>query len=234
MPREHLFPDAAALLPALLDFCVQALRDDLAGAPEVSCLLSGGSTPRSLYEQLGRAALPWQRITPALVDERLVPVAHSASNEGMLRTIFRHNEPFLARLQGMYGSAGDAAAMQADCERRYNALPQPWSFCLLGMGSDGHTASWFPGAAGLPAALSGNQLCQAITAQPSEVTGAHTQRLSLTLAALRRARRLILYFTGPAKWQVYQRALHCHDAAKLPVAAVLQQAAVPVEVFYHP
>jgi 6-phosphogluconolactonase len=234
MLHEHVFSDSAALLPVLLQFCVQALHEDLTAAPEVSCLLSGGNTPRRLYEQLARADLPWQRITPALVDERRVPVTDPASNEGMLRTIFTHNAGFLARLQGMHSAHPDAATAQADCEARYASLPLPWSFGLLGMGNDGHTASLFPGAAGLQQGLSGEHLCQAISAQSSGVTGVHTERLTLTLAGLLRAKRLLLYFTGQDKWQVYQDALHCHDVSTLPVAAVLQQSRTPVHVFYHP
>lgn len=234
MLHEHVFSDPAALLPELLQFCLQALHEDLATAPEVSCLLSGGNTPRRLYEHLAVADLPWQRITPALVDERRVPVTDPASNEGMLRTIFKHNPQVLARLQGMQSAHTDTRAVQADCEARYAALPQPWSFCLLGMGNDGHTASLFPGAEGLLQGLTGEHLCQAITAQPSQVTGPHTERLTLTLAGLRRARRLVLYFTGKDKWQVYQDALHCHNVSTLPVAAVLQQYATPIHVFYHP
>ena len=238
MLYEHCFSDPDTLLPALLDFCVQALREDLTTATAASCLLSGGTTPRSLYALLASADLPWHLITPALVDERRVPVTDQASNEGLLRTIFRHNPTFLARLQGMASHESSAIAAQRDCEARYAALPQPWSFCLLGLGSDGHTASLFPGASGLREALQGQHLCQAITAQPSTVTGNHTERLTLTLAGLRRARRLILYFTGAGKWQVYQTALRCHDKEdhrmQLPVAAVLQQTDAPVHIFYHP
>lgn len=238
MLYEHCFPDPHSLLPALLDFCVQALRDDLAAAPEVSCLLSGGNTPRSLYAQLAAADLPWQRITPAVVDERRVPIDDPASNEGLLRTIFRHNPVFLARLQGMAMAAYSADAAQADCEARYATLPLPWSLCLLGLGSDGHTASLFPQATGLREALQGQHLCQAITAHASRATGECRERLTLTVAGLRRARRLILYFTGPEKWQVYQTALRCHhgteDTMRLPVAAVLQQTHAAVHIFYHP
>lgn len=234
MLHEHLFPDSAALLPVLEGFCVQALQQDLAHAQCVSCLLSGGTTPRSLYERLARADLPWQRITPALVDERFVATDAAASNEGLLRTVFSPNPAFLARLQGMRGTEATAEGAAADCGKRYSALPRPWSFCLLGLGSDGHTASLFPGATGLQQALAGSHLCQAISAQPSIVTGAHTERLSLTLAGLLQAQRLFLYFTGHAKWRVYQAALHCDDPSVLPLAAVLRQTVVPVHVFYHP
>jgi 6-phosphogluconolactonase len=234
MLHEHLFPDPATLLPALLEFCVQALREDLSGAAQATCLLSGGSTPRPLYERLATAPLPWDRIVPALVDERWVPPQDPASNEGLLRTIFRQTPGFADRLQGMYGSAADPAAGQAACEQHYAALPQPWSLCLLGMGNDGHTASLFPSAQGLQEALTGEHLCQAISAQASTVTGAHTQRMTLTLAALAQARRLVLFFNGHDKWQVYQAALRCHDTAQLPVAAVLQLPDTPVHVFYHP
>jgi 6-phosphogluconolactonase len=234
MPHEHLFPDQASLLPALLEFCVAALREDLRTAAAVTCLLSGGTTPRALYRHLAAAALPWQRITPALVDERWVELDDPASNEGLLRTMFRHNAPFLAQLQGMKTAAASAEAAQQDCEQRYQALPRPWSLALLGLGPDGHTASLFPHASALDAAMNSSQLCQALQAEASAVTGPHTQRMTLTRSALCSARRLLLYFTGAEKWQVYQAALHCHDWHRLPVAALLQQEQVPLHIFYHP
>ena len=232
MRTEHLFPDQDALFTALYAFCVEALLGDLLTSAQVSCFLSGGNTPRPLYSRLAVAALPWQHIHPALADERWVAVSNPASNEGLLRDCFRDNQIFLDKLCGMKDAAEAAELAESACSARYAALPAPYSFSLLGLGADGHTASLFPHAEGLAAALESPAFCKAIKAQPSAVTGPNIERMTLTLASILKSRRIILLFTGHEKWQVYQDALHCHDREALPASAVLQQTATPVHVFY--
>jgi len=232
MLTEHHSNSKEDLFGDLLDFCVQALRSDLAEADAVSCFLSGGNTPVPLYERLAGAALPWERIYPALVDERWVGHTDPASNEALLRRCFSSNPDFLANLVGMYVPGMSALQAEDACSARYAALPLPYSFCLLGMGLDGHVASLFAGASGLTEALSTGASCKAIMTTQSTVTGKHLERMSMTLSALLRCRRILLLFTGTDKWQVFQQALSCKDPLTFPVSAVLQQTTTPVHIFH--
>jgi 6-phosphogluconolactonase len=232
MLTEHHFNSKEDLFRDLLEFCVQALRSDLAESDAVSCFLSGGTTPAPLYEQLAQTDLPWQRIHPALVDERWVDTRGPDSNENLLRRCFNANPDFVANLVGMHVPGKSALQAEVTCNSRYATLPRPGSFCLLGMGLDGHVASLFPGATGLAEALSTTASCKAITARQSTVTGRHVERMSLTLSALLDCRRILLLFTGTDKWQVYQQALTCKDAETFPVSAVLQQSTTPVHIFH--
>ena len=234
MKIEHLYQDKSTLFRALRDYCLQALRSDLLDHDEVTWFVSGGSTPVPLYRLLAQAPLPWNRVCTALVDERWVDTGHPASNEGMLRKTFDGNTALLQNLTGMMIPNHSAAGAEPQCNARYATMPPQHSLCLLGMGPDGHTASLFPGATGLREALSENKFCKAITAIPSEVTGAHIERMSLTLHAILSCKRVVLLFTGPAKWEVYEQALDCHDSERLPVSAVLNQDAQSVDVFYSP
>lgn len=234
MPEEHLFSGRDAMYDALLSRCTDAIAQDLAAAKRVSLFLSGGNTPVPLYERLARAALPWDAVHPALVDERWVPPEHPDSNEGMLRKIFTDTGQFLQHLTGMYNGAGSALAAEMVCSEHYTQLPDPVSFCLLGMGGDGHTASLFPFAEGLREALETPAPCKAIRAQPSAVTGELTERMTLSLSGILRARRIFLLFTGEDKWRVYEQALASRNPAGMPVAAVLQQDQRRIEVFYSP
>lgn len=234
MQFEYVYPDPDALFTALHKYCVKALQTDLETEKKVSCYLSGGTTPLPLYGLLARSELPWQRICPALVDERWVAIDDAASNEGMLRKHFSQQADFLTQLTGMKTAQATAREAEPACNERYAALPKPVSFCLLGMGSDGHTASLFPHAQGLTEALQTTSSCKSLTALPSAVTGSLTERMSLSLAGILQAKRIALLITGKQKWEIYQKALHCSDKAAMPVSAVLQQKQAEVDVFYCP
>jgi 6-phosphogluconolactonase len=121
----------------------------------------------------------------------------------------------------------------AQINERYSSLVTPFALTLLGMGPDGHTASLFPDAEGLTEALAPNApMCAAIRAVQSDVTGPLVDRMTLTLSAILNSQRVILLITGEEKLAVYQRAKTASDIQAQPVAAVLQQAQVPVDVYW--
>jgi 6-phosphogluconolactonase len=232
MLSEHRFTDQSTLLHELRDFFLARIEHDLAQYPEITVLLSGGSTPLPFYRDLGQHDLPWERLHFALVDERWVTPANAASNEGTLREALGPKAS--AKLMGMYDGSSVPAAALPEVNHAYTMLPRPWSLGLLGMGPDGHTASLFPGAFGLAQALSTFELCAALTAKRSEVTGDNTERLTLSLSALLGIEHLVLLFTGEAKWRVYQEARATTKKETLPISYLLQQDSVPLDVFWCP
>jgi 6-phosphogluconolactonase len=131
-----------------------------------------------------------------------------------------------ARILPMFTS-GTAPAHAADLADAAYA-PLHFDIALMGMGADGHTASWFPGAEGLKAALdpAGSRTVAALRAP--QAAGA-ADRLSLTLAALQRAERVLLLITGDEK----RARLGVAAAANLPVAALLTLPSRP-EVLWAP
>ncbi|HEY8848375.1 MAG TPA: 6-phosphogluconolactonase [Thermoanaerobaculia bacterium] len=116
-----------------------------------SIALSGGSTPRPLYELLGggewREQLAAVPITWVLVDERCVPIDDPESNAGMIRqTLFGRGIPGGHQFLRFRTEIGDPARIAADFETQWRALGlDSLDVVLLGMGDDGHTASLFPG-----------------------------------------------------------------------------------------
>lgn len=236
MVEEKFYPDRERLVQALTHDCASALQKGIKERGQASFLVSGGSTPEPVYRELSKRPLPWQQITVALVDERWVDRTESGSNQAFIEKSLLQNNAAEAPFLGMKTPHASAAEGQADCERAYTELTQPFDVCILGMGSDGHTASLFPHAEGLQAALdpSGSQLCRAITAQQSEVTGVHTERMTLTLAGILQARDIKLLITGEEKLKVYREALLGSDELAMPVRSILKQGLKPVSVYWAP
>jgi 6-phosphogluconolactonase len=233
MPIEHFFADRTALDVALAGRCLEIMQQGLLAHGDISILLSGGTSPLPLYRRLAAAPLPWTHIHPALVDERWVSPGHPASNESAIKTAFSSNPAALANFCGMYTADAPATEAAPGCSSRYSRLPAP-AFCLLGMGSDGHTASLFPQATGLAAAFASSRWCAAIAAHPSPVTGANTVRMTLTPWAILQAAHVLLLITGEEKRNVYARALAETSHEDCPVSYFLHQQRRPVEVFWCP
>lgn len=236
MIKEFFFEQRNHLLTALVAECQDVLSEAISKHGTATLLVSGSSTPAPLYEALSKTDLNWKKIKIALVDERWVETDHAASNEAMARRSLLINNAKIAEFIGMKNAAATPAAGQAETEERYARLPQPFSLAILGMGIDGHAASLFPQAKGLKAALDPNNsnLTAAISAPQSEVTGANTERMTLTLSALMKTERLIILLTGEDKLEVFSAAQKPGSIEDMPIRALLHQEQVPVELYWAP
>ncbi len=108
--------------------------------------LSGGSTPRPVYEELGRQAIDWKRVFVHLIDERYVPANHQDSNQRLVRDTLLMS----AKIPEANLVFPDTTLPLDECVRDYDGqLRALWTEHLtdinvLGMGNDGHIASLFP------------------------------------------------------------------------------------------
>lgn len=236
MVSERLFESRAEMISVLQAECETALRDAVEDRGEATFMVSGGSTPEPLYKALSEVDLPWESIYVALVDERWVDFEHDKSNEAFTVKHLIQNKAAVTNLVGMKNSASTAAEGLDDCESAYQQLAQPFDITILGMGSDGHTASLFPHAHGLDEALEleSEQLCTDIIAIQSEVTGVVTERMTLTLAGLLRSKTLVLLITGDEKLAVLRAAQAGTDIKEMPIRALLQQDKVPLVIYWAP
>ena len=199
--------------------CDLAQRSD---RPFAVCL-SGGSTPRRLYECLAGAGfaarLPWDRMHWFWGDERFVPHDHPDSNYRMVRDALLSRVPIPAAnihavpTEGL--SPREAAAAYETTLKQFHGADtldpdQPlFDVTFLGIGEDGHTASLFPGQPALQ-----EKLRWAV-----EVIGAKAEpRITLTYPALNSSHAVAVLATGADKRNIVTRALAGDDA--LPAARI--------------
>ncbi len=151
-PNCHISPDKAAAASAAANHIMCSLAAALAERPTATLAVSGGSTPKLMFEAMAAAEFDWRRVHLFWVDERCVPPDHPDSNFGMTRRAWLDRvalSPEQAhRIEGEREPQQAAADYEADIRRFFklegDALPR-FDVVHLGMGPDSHTASLFPG-----------------------------------------------------------------------------------------
>jgi 6-phosphogluconolactonase len=229
--HEHRFPDSVALAHALAGELKVDLDEAIGVRGTASLVVSGGTTPKRLFGALSAETLAWDKVWLTLADERWVETTDAASNERLVREHLLIGAAAAAHFVGLKNPAPTPEAGADWAWRALTRVPHPYDVVMLGMGHDGHTASLFPGSLALARALDASAPagCVAVNA----LTAPHA-RVSLNLAALLDARRIVLHIEGEEKWQVYQRARVAGSLAEMPVRAILQQKEVPVDVYWSP
>ncbi|MDX1633701.1 MAG: 6-phosphogluconolactonase [Marinobacter sp.] len=213
--------DAEQIAGQLASRIAEALQAVLSREPRASLAVSGGSTPVGLFRALSRKPLDWARVNITLADERWVAEDDPASNTRLVREHLLQGPAAAARFFGLKQPRATAQQGQPDCEQALADLKWPLDVLVLGMGNDGHTASLFPDAPELPRALDpGNPDVTIAVNPPSQAQ----PRISLTAAALGRARLVFLHIRGEDKLDTLRQAL----------ARPEQTAAMPIRLFLRP
>lgn len=220
-PSITRFRDSATLAAAVANLVARAVTHGIRSHGRAGLVFSGGSTPEIYLPPVSRLDLPWEKVAILLADERWVGENSADSNEAMLRrTLLGQPGPDRARFIALRNHA-QTAAVGADLARM--ALPpveQRHDLVLLGMGHDGHIASLFPGNPRLPDLLSKRNR-ERVAAVPAPVTALpQVPRITLTLAELQNAARVVLVLQGDVKLDVLQRAWKGADALRTPVYAL--------------
>ena len=218
-----------ALMAELAEAVAEDLRAALAARGRASLAVPGGTTPGPFLEALARADLAWPDVTVTLTDERWVPPSHERSNQRLLTQTLLRDRAVAATFVPLYGGGVTPEESLDAVAASLGAGVLPLDACVLGMGRDLHTASLFPGAEALSAAL-------ADAAPPVlaiRAPGAAEPRVTLTAPVLRGARKVYLLIVGEAKAAALEAALGAGPVEDAPVRTVLRRAG-PVEVFYAP
>ena len=189
-PPLKVFETSDQLAAAAAAIVAQTLR----AAARTRLVLAGGSTALPCYELLSEMQLPWGRVTVLFGDERCVPPSDPESNFRMAADslLNRVIPATVHRIPAELGPDQAAAAYEPV------VAAGPLDLVLLGIGPDGHTASLFPDHP----ALQAGGLVVAVHGAPKPPP----DRVSLTLSALREARRVLMLVAGPDKADAVRRA----------------------------
>ena len=230
----HLCTTPQEQIDRLVRTLADALAQDIAQRGRAVLAVSGGRSPIALFQALAQAPIDWPRVTLTLVDERLVPPDHADSNAALVRAHLLTGAAAQARFLPLVDDASDLAGCVDRANAQFRALAQPLTAALLGMGDDGHTASLFPGAAELPIGLSPDYALPYLAVTPPHAAHAAHTRISLSLAALLGAGRLLLSISGETKRAVYARASEPPPTPHLPIGYLIQQSKTPFDAYWAP
>lgn len=207
------------------------LRAGLQANGAASIALSGGTTPGAVYRELGTAGLDWRKVTVTLIDERWAPDTDPRSNAKLVKESLFQGPAAAAAFIPLWTAAPYPPEAAAAAGFAMQKVRRPFDAIVMGMGEDGHTASWFPGAHGLDRILDPRfpGLVAAIDAPgPGEI------RLTQSLACALDTQAVLLLLKGPAKRSVLDKALAGDEVLDMPVRAVFRHSPVPVEVHLCP
>jgi len=214
---------ATAVAQTVAEHLVSALQR----RARATLVVSGGKTPVVVWQVLREVDLPWERVDITLADERWVPLDHPDSNEALVRQHLLQSRAAQACWWPLYDTS---AGLAATAVRRAHDLPRqlhwPADVVMLGMGQDGHTASWFPGHA-MP---TDDRWCMAVPCPA--LPNVQQPRLSLTPKALLDAACVLLVVQGQDKEAMLGQAML--PSSGLPVGWPLWQAPNGCEVFFSP
>jgi 6-phosphogluconolactonase len=202
------YPNAAAAAEACGQRILELLTQAISERQRATLAVSGGTSPRPMFELFAKSGFPWERVEIFWVDERCVPPTDSQSNFGMA------NETWLAPAKVPFGNIHrvptelephEAAREYAERVRAF----LPFDVIHRGMGPDGHTASLFPGE---PLIADHEGIAAAVWVEKM-----HQWRVTLLPGVLEAARNTVVLATGADKAEALASVLRGpYDPMKWP------------------
>jgi 6-phosphogluconolactonase len=226
--QRREFADGEELAQDLAEWTAERLRSAITARGVALLVVSGGKSPARFFERLSNLELDWPRVAVTLADERRVADDSPRSNARLVREKLLRNHAEAATFTPLADVRLPGDRELAAASARIANLPLPADVVVLGMGDDGHTASWFPGAEGLAEAIDpgARQLVAPIVAPD-----APEPRLTLTGRIILRATAIALEIEGDAKLATFATALEPGPEEAMPIRAVLRRAADRLTVF---
>lgn len=204
--RIEIVKDPNELAALAAQRIVQAIQARLQASEHFSLVLSGGSTPESLYRRLAHlpiGEIDWARLHLFWGDERCAPPDHPDSNYQMTRRALlehvRVPPEQIHRMRGELPPEEAARAYAKELAQFFGDGPPQFDLILLGMGADGHTASLFPHSQAL------KESKRWVVA--NHVSAQQSWRITLTVPAINTGREILFLVRGADKANTLQRVL---------------------------
>ncbi|WP_239709136.1 6-phosphogluconolactonase [Luteibacter sp. 9133] len=184
--HQHDFADKLTLADALARDIAGKLDAAIKARGKASIAVSGGGTPKVMFAVLAEQEIDWSKVTITLVDERWVDEDNERSNARHVRNTLIAHEAHVAAFLPLFDKAhaDDVDAALEGVGEKVDALGKPFDVVVLGMGPDGHTASFFPGGDHLAEALDLNGT-RSVLSMRAAVRGEPRITLSLRACSIR-------------------------------------------------
>lgn len=195
------------------------LQSAISQKRSASIAVSGGSTPLKLFKALSKKLIEWNKVSVTLVDERWVDIDNERSNARLVQDNFLKSKAANATFIPLYQDEIDHTEIASTRDRFDQYLP--FDVVVLGMGLDGHTASFFPGGDNLEIAIDINNEQILIDMQALD---AGEPRVTFTLPPLISAKNLYLHIEGEKKLQLLEEANENLRNHAYPIQHVLKSA----------
>jgi 6-phosphogluconolactonase len=228
-PDWHIFETRDKLAEAFATTIAETLQQAVAQRGTGFIAVSGGTTPAGFFRSLSNKEIDWKKVVVTLIDERFVPETSDRSNAALAHRTLLQNRAAQARFVPLYHTASTIEEGAEKASQVLKDLPWPLDVAILGMGGDGHTASFFPDATTLATLLEPSQTAFVL---PVHAKSAGEPRLTLPLARIEAAGRTAVHIEGTDKKVVLEAALE--PTANRPISAVFRQGRKPVEIYWAP
>jgi len=222
----HHFNEKQKLHEQLSNTLVSKIEKIIEDDDRVLIAFSGGSTPKPLFEKLSHMNLAWEKVYVTLVDERWVDNTHNDSNEKLIKKHLLKNKATKAKFIPLKLDTASPFEGTKKCAKQFENIKADIDIVILGMGTDAHTASFFPKDENLHNALDTKEMFAATIP-----TDAPHQRITFSLSKLLKAKDIFLHIEGKNKLEVYNEASKEGDIKKMPIRAFLYNEK-PLKVYY--
>ena len=194
----------------------------------VSIAVSGGSTPVPLFVALSHLDIDWSKVDLTLVDDRWIDSDHKDSNELLVRSYLIKNKAANVNFIPLKNHSSTPNEGQKSSEGALKRFTLPFDIVVLGMGTDGHTASLFPCSKEIKSAMDLNNNDCLIATTP---TSAPYGRLGMTAKSIMDAKHVFLHLNGSSKLHTLEKAMDLKDALKMPIYAFLDDG---LDIYWSP
>ena len=197
------FKSIEQLENSLVRDIVKIITDSIENYGDARILLSGGSTPINLYSTLSKQNINWSKVKIGLVDERFVNNNSEFSNEKLIRKNLLQNYAKDALFFEMVYSTDNEKLNLELVNDKYSSFMKRLDLTILGMGSDGHTASIFPNDLESERIMNTKNIGIYSTKAPEFPFN----RITCSKEIIGNSNDIFLFFTGKNKFKIFKNSI---------------------------